>query len=121
LIPPPIAALDLVSAVAAAGLGYYAAKMYLQMRFGRLEKSWQMVTLGAGLFSLGFIVLTVQDLSSSSASYYFTLDFIGTALATIGMILLLVGFRSHYRVWSLKYLKKKEPKMSQRSWSSSSA
>src|SRR5579875_676315 len=103
-IPIFLVVLDTISFIAAIGLAYYGARLFLHMRWGKLEQSWKLVTAGAVIFSLGFLSLTIQDLSPAYGYLYIVSDYFGTVLSMIGIVLLLLGLRSHYTVWAQKNL-----------------
>ena len=94
--------LDIIAIGATGGLAYYASRLFFHMRSGRFEKGWRLVTEGVVLLCAGFIFITIQDLSGSSSPYYFYFDYVGTALCVIGIIIMSIGLRSQYRVWTLK-------------------
>ena len=96
---------DLVSVFPAIGLGYYAVRMFLLTRFGRLEKGWSFIIVGGFACSMGFCVLTIQDLTTAYSIGYLFTDYLGTSLSAIGFFLVMLGVRSHYSVWSLKNFK----------------
>jgi hypothetical protein len=102
LIPTYLALNDLVSIFPAIGLGYYAVKMFLLTRLGRLEKGWTLIVAGCLACSLGFSFLTVQDLTTAYSLGYMFTDYAGTSLSALGFFLVMLGVRSHYSVWSLK-------------------
>ncbi|MHB8567218.1 MAG: hypothetical protein ACYC7D_12620 [Nitrososphaerales archaeon] len=106
-IPVFLVILDTVSFTAALGLAYYGARLFLHMRWGKLEKSWKLMTEGAVIFSIGFLSLTIQDLSPAYGTVYIISDYFGTILSTVGIILLFFGIRSHYSVWALKNVQQK--------------
>ena len=86
-------------------LAYYAIRMVLMSRRGRLENGWRLITFGAIMFTIGFLSLTLQDLTLAYTPLYFASDYIGTGFSFAGLFLFMMGFRSHYRVWSLKSFK----------------
>jgi protein-S-isoprenylcysteine O-methyltransferase Ste14 len=101
-IPLYLAFLDIASIAPAIVLGYYAVRMLIMSRMGRLENGWRLITFGAILFTVGFLSLTLQDLTMAYTPLYFVSDYIGTGFSFAGLLLFMLGFRSHYRVWSLK-------------------
>ena len=92
--------LDLVSIAAALGVGYYAAKMFYHMRQGRLEKGWSQMLIGAAVIASGYFFLTVEDLFLAYSFFYESVDYIGTVVCTAGLIVFMMGLRSHYVAWS---------------------
>jgi hypothetical protein len=105
LIGTILALNDLISVFPAIGLGYYAVKMFLLTRLGRLEKGWSFIIIGGFACSLGFSFLTIQDLTTAYSLEYLFTDYLGTSLSAIGFFLVMLGVRSHYSVWSLKSFK----------------
>jgi nicotinamide riboside transporter PnuC len=97
-----LAALDLATVVFTIGLGYYAAKIFFHMRLGRLENGWKMMTSGIISLCFGFVFLTFQHLVPRESNLYFYLDSVGTILSIIGIVLMMLGLRSHYLVWTRK-------------------
>jgi hypothetical protein len=101
-LPVQLIVLDLVSIAAALGVGYYAARMYYHLRQGRLEKGWSQILLGATVIACGYFFLTVEDLFLAYSSFYLSVDYIGTVICTLGLIILMLGLRSHYSAWVLR-------------------
>lgn len=101
-IPVQLIFLDIVSIVAAIGLGYYAFRMFFHMRWGRLEKGWRLMAGGAVAFATGYVFLTIEDFFLAYSFYYRWADYIGTTACGIGLVMLLLGLRSHYIAWSPK-------------------
>ena len=102
-LPVQLIVLDLVSIAAALGVGYYAARMFYHLRQGRLEQGWSMMLNGATLIACGYFFLTVEDLLLAYSSFYVGVDYIGTIICTIGLIVFMMGLRSHYSAWSLSH------------------
>lgn len=94
--------LDIISLLAAAGLGYYAARMFSHLRWGRLEKGWRMMTCGAVVLAFGYAFITAEDAFVAHSFYYVLSDYFGTILASTGIILIMLGIRSQYREWTRK-------------------
>jgi uncharacterized membrane protein HdeD (DUF308 family) len=106
LILSYLAVLDFVTLLPAIVLGYYAIRMVILSRRGRLENGWRLITYGAVLLSIGFLWNMLQDLTPAYSLPYIATDFLGTMFVFSGMTLLVLGFRSHYLVWSLKSFQK---------------
>ncbi len=104
-IPAQLVILDMVSIVAALGVGYYAARMFNHMRRGRLEKGWNWMIFGALVTAIGYFFLTIEDFFLAYSFYYSSLDYVGTAICTVGLVFLMFGIRSHYSAWSPNRLK----------------
>ena len=102
MIPTYLALNDIISMIPAVGLGYYAVRMFFLTRLSRLEKGWGLIITGGFACSMGFFVLTLQDLTTAYSLSYMLTDYLGTSLSGIGFLLLMLGVRSHYDVWSLK-------------------
>ena len=104
ILPPSESAtliiLNLVTLVATICLGYYAAKIFFFMRLGRLERGWKLVTGGAVCLSFAFLSLTFQHLFSRPADISFYFDAFGMSLSIAGIILMVLGLRSHLAVWT---------------------
>jgi hypothetical protein len=101
-LPTYLAISDLVAVLPAIGLGYYALRMFFLTRFGRLERGWKMIIMGALASSFGFLALTVQDLTQAYSFGYILTDYVGTLSSACGFFLVMLGIRSQYSVWSLK-------------------
>jgi hypothetical protein len=107
--------LDVLALVAAVGSGYYAIRMIIYMRKGRMERAWQYFTVGTILLVVGSIFFSYQDIVPYNSAMFFTSDDLGTAISSAGFLFLLAGFRSLYGVWALKDLQKerqRDPKNS---------
>jgi len=107
-IPILLLLLDVTSVVSAVGFAFFAFKMIIHMRWGRFERSWKFLLGGAISLAIGFIALSIEDFYPAYSFSYTLSDYLGTAASTVGVILLLLGFREHYNVWILKDLRKKE-------------
>lgn len=95
-------ALNLVTVLATICLGYFAAKIFLYMRLGRLENGWKLVTGGAVCLCIAFLFLAFQHLFSVHSNLYFYLDAVGMSFSIGGIFLMVLGLRSHYLVWTRK-------------------
>jgi hypothetical protein len=84
--------------------GYYATRILIHMRSGRMERGWQYITVGFLLLVVRSIFTAIEDAGQVSGSADLNYDTVGTALAGAGFILLVLGFRSLYRAWTLKDL-----------------
>ncbi len=102
MIPTYLALNDLITVFPAIGLGYYAVRMFLLTRLGRLEKGWTLIIVGGFACSLGFCFLTIQDLTTAYSIGYMFTDYAGTSFCALGLFLVMLGIRSQYSVWSLK-------------------
>jgi hypothetical protein len=104
LLPPPestiLIALNLITLVVTICLGYFAAKIFFYMRLGRLERGWKLVTGGAVCLSFAFLSLAIQHLFGRLSNPYFYLDAVGMTLSIAGILLMVLGLRSHYMVWT---------------------
>jgi hypothetical protein len=100
-IPLQLVGLDLASIAAVVGVGYYATKMFFYMRRGRLERGWLPMIFGATMIGVGYVFLTLEDFFLAYSFFYETADYVGTALCTAGLIIVMLGLRGHYKAWSL--------------------
>jgi hypothetical protein len=94
-----LAILNLASAIALIVLAYYALRIFVHMRLGRLEKGWRRVTQGIVFMSSGFFFVAVDHSLPRASSLYFDIDSVGAVLSLIGIVLMLIGLHSHYVVW----------------------
>jgi len=101
-LPILLLVVDFTSVLAACGLIYYGVKMMLHMRWGKFEKSWQLLSAGAVSLAAGYGILSIEDFYPAYSYIYTSLDYVGTIFATFGVVLLLLGFREHYNIWMLK-------------------
>jgi len=95
-------ALNLITVGATIFLGYFAAKIFFHMRLGRLERGWKIVTGGAVCLSFAFLSLAIQHFFPRTSNLYFYFDAVGMSLSIAGILLMVVGLRSHYLVWTRK-------------------
>ena len=100
--PTVLILLDVAEVLATVGLAFYAGKIFLHMRLGRMEKGWRYVTEGVAVLCIGFVLLTLQHTLPRESILYFYFDSLSTILSIVGILLMLLGLRSHYSVWSLK-------------------
>jgi hypothetical protein len=98
--------LDIIALCAAIGSGYYATRMIFYMRKGRMERAWKYLTSGAIFIIVGSVFFSITDIVPAYGTAYLISDNLGTGIMSGGFILLLLGFRSLYRVWTLKDLVK---------------
>jgi hypothetical protein len=94
--------LNLASAVALVILAYYAVRIFVHMRLGRLEKGWRFITQGIVFMSSGFFFVAVDHSLSRTSTLYFYIDSVGAVLSLIGIVFMLFGLHSHYVVWYKK-------------------
>jgi hypothetical protein len=99
-IPVQLVLLDLISILAVMGVGYYAAKMFYHMRSGRLERGWLPMIYGAAIIAVGYFFLTLEDFFLAYSFFYVTVDYLGTAICSAGLIVVMLGLRVHYKAWS---------------------
>jgi hypothetical protein len=92
--------LNLVTLGVTIFLGYFAAKIFLYMRFGRLERGWKLVTGGAICLCFAFLFLAFQHLFSGKSSLFFYLNAVGMTFSIAGIFMMVLGLRSHYLVWT---------------------
>ena len=85
-------------------MSYYASKMLYTSRFGKLEKGWTLVTVGAILAPVGLLILTLQDFTQSYSLLYLVMDYLGTIPCALGLMLLMLGVRSQYSTWNARQL-----------------
>ena len=92
------AVFDIVGVALLAALLYYALAILFLMRKGKLEKSWQYMSMSVIILTVGVILFALSATVSSSL----TLPFMWSAsfVMIIGTFLLLLGFKFHYRFWS---------------------
>ncbi len=83
------------------GIGYYASRIFLQMRTGLLEKSWKYLVASAYVLEGGVVVYLVQQLATSPLIVEVA-SHLSAALLVIGGIYILLGFRAHYMVFNPK-------------------
>jgi hypothetical protein len=96
--------LEVVAVSFAVLAGYYAIRILLHMRSGRMERGWQYITLGSLLLVARSIFIAIEDAGQVYGSVDLNYDTVGAALAGGGFVLLVLGFRSLYRAWTLKDL-----------------
>ena len=94
--------LNLASAVALVILAYYALRIFIHMRLGRLEKGWRRITQGIIFMSSGFFFVAVDHALPRASALYFYIDSVGAVLSLIGIVFMLFGLHSHYVVWYKK-------------------
>ncbi|HZW57219.1 MAG TPA: hypothetical protein VFF30_13090 [Nitrososphaerales archaeon] len=98
--PIQLVVLDIISLIAAAGLGYYAARMFFHLRWGRLEKGWRLMTFGAVVLAVGYAFITAEDAFLAYSIYYMAADYVGTIMSSIGIALIMLGIRAQYLEWT---------------------
>ena len=108
-----LGSLEIIAVSFAILAGYYATRILIHMRSGRMERGWQFITVGFLLLVVRALFIAMEDAGQVSGTADLNYDTVGTALAGAGFILLVLGFRSLYRAWTLKDLvaaRKKEYK-----------
>ena len=92
------AVFDFVGVSLLAALLYYALAILFLMRKGKLEKSWQYMSMAVIILTIGVILFALNATVSSNL----TMPFMWSAsfVMIIGTFLLLLGFKSHHRFWS---------------------
>jgi len=94
--------LNLASGVALIILAYYALRIFIHMRLGRLERGWRFITQGIAIVSLGFLFVGVDHALPRGTLIYFYIDSVGAVLSLVGIVFMLIGLHSHYVVWYKK-------------------
>lgn len=89
---------DSIGAVLLAALFYYALATLLRMRRGKLEKSWLYISRSVIILSIGVIFFASSLFVP--ANLMMLVMWTASTFMIVGTLLLLLGFRSHYRVWS---------------------
>ena len=99
---------DSIGAVLLAALFYYTLATLVRMRRGKLEKSWRYMLRSVIILSIG--VLFFASSLFVPANLMMLVMWTASTFMIIGTFLLLLGFRSHYRVWSGAELREQEKK-----------
>jgi hypothetical protein len=94
--------LNFASALALVVLAYYALRIFIHMRLGRLERGWRLITEGIIFISSGFFFVAVDHALPRNSLLYFYIDSVGAVLSLVGIVLMLFGLHSHYDVWYKK-------------------
>ena len=94
--------LKIVATCIAIASVYYAVRMNLYMRYGRMERGWEYITVGAVILVVRSVFSSLTDIGEVHASLDLRYDTIKTTMMCVGFVLLLLGFRSLYGAWSLK-------------------
>ena len=89
------------------GLLFYAMKILTSFKKGILEHGWKLLSQGIIILVAGELVL---DLSNSFplGGYLFQL---GLGIDAIGVCFAVLGFKSHYDIWSMKEDRKSDAKI----------
>ena len=90
--------LDTVGVALLAVLLYYACATLFLMRKGKLEKSWRYMSVAVIILAIGVILFALSALVQPGLTV--PVMWVASTVMIIGTFLLLLGFRSHYRVWS---------------------
>jgi predicted membrane channel-forming protein YqfA (hemolysin III family) len=96
-------ALGIVALFTVLGMAYYASRILLQMRTGELEKTWRWLVAGAYLIEAAVVILFVQEILTFSSLVSSIATHLGVTMLVIGSVYILLGFRSHYRIFSPKH------------------
>lgn len=97
-----LSALNLASAIALVVLAYYALRIFIHMRLGKLERGWKLITQGIVIISSGFFFVALDHALPRNSVMYFYIDSVGAVLSLGGIVLMLFGLHSHYVVWYKK-------------------
>ncbi len=95
--------LDVIGAMLLVMLSYYAFATLLWMRAGKLEKSWRYLSRAVIFLTAGVLLFSL--ISSVPPDLILPFTWIASSTMLVGTFLLLLGFRSHYLVWSGKELR----------------
>ena len=98
--------IDLLGLFTVVGIGYYASRILIQMKAGLLEQSWRYLVAGAYVLLGAVVIFLIQQFVSSPLAIAVTTH-LSAVLLVIGGIYVLLGFRSHYIVFSPKHPKKR--------------
>jgi hypothetical protein len=92
-----------------AAMGYYAIKILRGFKGGVLHQGWNLMAASALFFIVGQLFLlggagqALRDIGIAQDSIA-----LGSALETIGGLLLVMGFRTQYNIWNPKQLLKNQ-------------
>jgi hypothetical protein len=78
------------------GLLYYAMRILTSFKRGMLERGWRLLSVGIIILVAGELVLTVSNYNPVGG-YLFQL---GIGIDSIGVLLAVLGFKSHFEIWN---------------------
>ena len=76
---------------------YYAMKILTSFKKGILERGWKFLSQGIIILVVGEIVITLSN-SVPLGGYLFQL---GIGIDAVGVCLAVLGFKSHYDIWTI--------------------
>ena len=90
---------DIIGVGVVLAFGFYAVKILASFRAGMLEKGWKQVAYGGIALIVAQLFLISGDVFSGGMNVL--LSVAGTLTRFLGMILIILGMRTHYQVWRL--------------------
>ena len=90
---------DILGVGVVLAFGFYAVKILGSFRAGMLEKGWKEVAYGGISLIVAQLFLLSGDVFSNGMNV--VLNDAGTLTRFLGMILIILGMRTHYHVWRL--------------------
>jgi len=91
-------AMNVVSLVINVGLAYFAVRLILVFRGGKMERPWRYVSAGIVAVAVGSMLFSLRSLLALGMS----IQLLGGLMMTLGGILALAGIYMEYRSWVQK-------------------
>ena len=99
--------IDVAALAVIVGIGVYGARMLYVMKFGYLEKSWRLISIGSIFLAVGVCTFALVSVDSNLPSMLLVFNLGGVA-QIIGGIFLMLGFRVQYKIFKVKMTLTKE-------------
>ncbi len=86
-------------------MGYYSVRILRSFKGGLLSNGWKYICIAVPFLIFGQLATSMSGSDSISVTLEQTFKVLGASLSLIGGIMIVIGFRSQYRIWNPKGMK----------------
>jgi hypothetical protein len=83
-------------------MGYYSLRILRSLKGGILSKGWEFICVAVPFLILGQLATSLSSSSRITSISEQSLQAIGALLSLTGGIMIVIGFRTEYKVWNPK-------------------
>ena len=83
-------------------MGYYSIRILKSFKGGLLGKGWRFISIAVPFLVFGQLATSMGGSSSASLLQDQILKVIGASLSAIGGLMIVIGFRSQFKLWTPK-------------------
>jgi len=86
-------------------MGYYSVRILRSFKGGLLSEGWKYICIAVPFLIFGQLATSMGGSDSITLTQEQILKVLGITLSLIGGIMIVIGFRSQYRMWNPKGMK----------------